>query len=350
MLSKTRFVSPILLAFLACPTFAQDQPGDPKTPPVTPPKVEIPAPPPRTQIAATVNGEAIPEIAVYRALTRIHPTMWDKARGEVLSFLIENKLVDQYLERLKITVDEKEVADRIKQVQEEIKKEGQDPEKVFKQLFLTEAELKEQIVGTLRWDKFIDKQVTESTLKTMFEKNTAMFDGSLVKAKHVLVKPKEPSKEAAEQAKAHAEALKKYIEGQVAASIAKLPAGSDKLTIEKERRKAIEEVFAEVAKQRSDCPSKAQGGELGWFPRLGKMVEPFAQTAFALNPFQISEPVMTEFGYHLILPTEQKKGHDVKFEDVKSFVKEVYAEKLREAVLARMQPISKIEIKSAQAK
>ncbi|MGD9367107.1 MAG: SurA N-terminal domain-containing protein [Desulfobacteraceae bacterium] len=57
--------------------------------------------------------------------------------------------------------------------------------------------------------------------------------------------------------------------------------------------------FSELAKQYSEGPSKAQGGDLGWFTRDG-MVKPFADKAFAMAVNEICEPVRTSFGWHII--------------------------------------------------
>jgi len=60
--------------------------------------------------------------------------------------------------------------------------------------------------------------------------------------------------------------------------------------------------FETIAKQASKCPSGQKGGALGTFGR-GQMVKPFEDATFALEPGQLSEPVQTQFGYHLILRT-----------------------------------------------
>jgi foldase protein PrsA len=59
------------------------------------------------------------------------------------------------------------------------------------------------------------------------------------------------------------------------------------------------ESFGKIAEEKSLCPSKKKGGDLGIFGH-GQMVREFEQAAFALQKGQISQPVKTQFGYHVI--------------------------------------------------
>ncbi len=88
-----------------------------------------------------------------------------------------------------------------------------------------------------------------------------------------------------------------------------------------EIRKKISEgmTFEEAAAKFSSCPSNAQGGDLGSFTR-GKMVPEFENAAYELALGEVSEPVKTQFGYHLIKVEEKTEAAQESFENVKGMI------------------------------
>jgi peptidyl-prolyl cis-trans isomerase C len=77
--------------------------------------------------------------------------------------------------------------------------------------------------------------------------------------------------------------------------------------------------FEMAAVQHSSCPSKEQGGNLGSFTR-GRMVPEFEQAAFELAIGEVSEPVQTQFGYHIIKVEEKNEGSVKPIEEVYSMI------------------------------
>src|SRR5262245_21550786 len=299
--------------------------------------------PATTAVAATANGQPVPEVAVQRGLKRVPPAEHAKARPEILNYLIDNVLLDQYLAGQKLPVDIKEVDARVGQIQSEVKKHGQDYQKMLKDLMLTEEELKAQVTADLRWEKFAVGKATDAALKQLFDQNSEMFDGSLVRARHILLTPAAGDATAA-QARAQLAQIKQQVEAEAAKEVAKIPASADPLARETERIKKLEDLFGKQAEKCSACPSKKDGGDLNWFPRAGSMVEPFAKAAFALKPGQMSDPVQSPFGYHLILVTARKPGQPTQFEQVKEEVREIFCNRLREDLVAKLRQSAKIVI------
>ncbi len=79
---------------------------------------------------------------------------------------------------------------------------------------------------------------------------------------------------------------------------------------EEEAKKIKEEIlngkdFASAAREVSLCPSGQNGGDLGYFTK-GQMVKEFEDAAFSMNIGDISNPIKTQFGYHLIYLTDKK--------------------------------------------
>jgi parvulin-like peptidyl-prolyl isomerase len=340
---------------------APPAPGQPPTPPpgagapglpapagVAPqPVVTAPAVRP-TGVAATVNTQPIPEVAVFRATRQFPAAHQEAARKEIITHLVENTLIDQYLNALKLQVEEKEVDTLIGELKKELADAKKDYAKELEALMLTEAEFRAEVQAQMRWEKFVKQQGTDEALKKLFEGSPDVFNGTLVRARHILITPgtdQAKQQEAANKLRG----IKAAVEQECNKAVAALPPTADPLAKEQAKLAKAEEVFAAFARQDSVCPSKQNGGDLNFFPRTGAMVEAFAAAAFGLKPGLMSDVVATDFGYHLILTTARKEGTPKKFEDVKEDVRTLYAMRLREAVIAQMKPKAQITINPAPA-
>jgi parvulin-like peptidyl-prolyl isomerase len=298
--------------------------------------------------AALVNGEPVPESSVQRALKGIPPAQHAKARAQVLKLLIDNVLVEQFLVQQKVDAPAQEVAVRMEKIREEAKKSGQEYDKLLAQLSLTEADLRQQVAADLRWENHVKAVAPDDVLAKFFAENKNWFDGSQVSARHILLEAASNADAASKQAAVNKlQQIRQGIDATTAQELARLDPKADALVREQARVKAIGQVFADAASKHSDCPSKKHGGDLGFFPRVGAMVEPFAKAAFALQPGQIAGPVETQFGYHLILVTARMAGKDVKFDDMKDDIREIYSERMRDELVSELRKTAKIEVAAA---
>ena len=97
-----------------------------------------------------MNGQEISEASLQRALRRVPPAKHAEARGEILNFLIDTTLVDQYLAGQKVQVPATDVDSKITELREAVKKQGQTTlEKKLQEAGVSEAELRKQIEAQL---------------------------------------------------------------------------------------------------------------------------------------------------------------------------------------------------------
>ena len=110
-------------------------------------------------------------------------------------------------------------------------------------------------------------------------------------------------------------------------------AAEDKATQIAQQARAAGADFAALAKANPGDPgSAANGGELGWIRRDGSMVKPFEDAVFAAQAGSISDPVKSEFGWHVIQVREVKAGQQVPFESVREALAQEQAQADRERV------------------
>lgn len=106
--------------------------------------------------------------------------------------------------------------------------------------------------------------------------------------------------------------------------------------------------FATAAREYSSCPSKEQGGSLGFFAR-GRMVPEFEDAAFAMKVGEISQPVKTQFGYHIIMVDDKNEAQPVTLDQVRQTItNELTTIKQRDVYVAKVEELKnkyKVEYK-----
>ncbi|HSM20012.1 MAG TPA: peptidylprolyl isomerase [Hyphomicrobiales bacterium] len=108
-------------------------------------------------------------------------------------------------------------------------------------------------------------------------------------------------------------------------------------------RLAEGETFEELAAQYSLDGSKEQGGDLGFFT-AEEMVDPFSEAAFALEVGEVSDPVQTEFGWHLIKLEDRRTGGAQPFEDVEDAIRLVLLRQAVQDKLVELRKTAEIEV------
>ncbi len=145
--------------------------------------------------------------------------------------------------------------------------------------------LKEDLLANFAITKAVENvKVTDEDIKKFYEENKdKMISPETVNASHILVDSEEKAKELLEEINA------------------------GKIT------------FEEAAKANSSCPSSQNGGSLGQFGK-GKMVPEFDTAVFTMTVGEISGPVKTQFGYHLIKLNGKTEASEIPFEEVKESI------------------------------
>jgi peptidyl-prolyl cis-trans isomerase D len=300
--------------------------------------------------AAEVNGDAISLRDYKELLDRLESNQSGdrEARRQnqetAVNILVSRSLIVQEAERLNIHVSDQEVAQELLNI-EPFFEDGQFSRLRYKtylrQARLTESEFEDRI----RRDLIIQKM---SQIVGFAGKDLAMLDEFDKKIEQAQINMAyiQLSPEALQKSSSRSQDIKNYLE----ANLARVQEHYDKnkakfsrpeevksrhilIKADDDSEEAMEAAlekakqvaqglnsknFAQRAKLHSDDPgSKDKGGDLGFFSR-GKMVPEFEEAAFAATIGQVSEPVRSQFGYHLILVDEKRPALDKSFEQVKT--------------------------------
>ncbi len=238
-----------------------------------------------SKVVATINGAEITEQDLDFARSEIGEQIAnipvENRRRDLLLYLIENQLLAEASEKEKLD-------------------EGpgsEDLMKYYRRRALHDAYYQQKIRNT----------VTDEAAKKVYDKEVVKIKPQEeMRARHILVKSEEDALDIIEL----------------------LGRGSD---------------FAELAQEKSTGPSGAQGGDLGYFPK-GQMVPEFDKALSKMKKGDISEPVKTNFGWHVIKLEDKRQSKAPAFEEVKDRLKSGMIREKATQVLLGLRETAKIDI------
>ena len=281
-----------------------------------------------------VNGEPLLRATVDKLLEpvlkakRMPPRELARLRQQKVQELVTDMLMEQFLRREKYTPTGKELDTEIVRLKKvfDAKRHPRAPsfEETLERSGMSVEALKAMATPRMKLSCYVRRNLAEKDILRTYE--TEKDSWTEARARHILIGTRKlKTREEKEAARKKAEDL---------------------------RLRALSgEDFAELAKGSSDCPTgKRAGGDLGCFPRHGKMVEPFAAAAFALKKGGISPVVETKFGYHVIQAMEFRPPRDAPLDDVRDKVTEAAAVRFGRDIYTKMAEAAKITLPERKKK
>jgi parvulin-like peptidyl-prolyl isomerase len=274
-------------------------------------------------ILATVNGEPITGSQIERDLARtlkdlkLQPEAMSQARSVALEKLINQKVVLDFLRNYDLAAGENEVRLEVEELKQQLATVEKSLDDYLQQTKQTRQDLEFNLAWQLSWKRYLRQMLTDERLEAHFRKNNRQFDGTELRVAHLLLKAKASEKSRLSQLLKKAEEIRLQIESG---------------------KKTWDDAVAEF----SEAPTKDAGGEIGWIKRTGPMPTSFTNAAFKLSKGEISEPVATRFGVHLVRCLKVKPGK-LGWRDRLNDVRKSAARELFDAVVAKHRPNVTIE-------
>ncbi|MBN1165416.1 MAG: peptidylprolyl isomerase [Candidatus Krumholzibacteriota bacterium] len=261
------------------------------------------------QMVVTVNGEKITEAELDHELGMMMQQMAGSVdpqqlesmkvnmRKQTVWNMVNQRLLSKAAEREGVTVTAEEKEAKLNEIKMAYPSD-EEYERGLRESNMNEKDLLSRIEKLIKLEKLMDKQtahlakVTPEEVSEYYQANADRFrQPERVQASHILLKFEPQDDDASKE-------LKKQKLEKIHLAVL---AGGD---------------FAKLAEENSDCPSSANGGDLGFFAR-GQMVKPFEDMAFALKPGDVSGIFETQFGYHIVKVTAHEDPRTIPLEEAR---------------------------------
>ncbi len=249
-----------------------------------PAAAETATPAPQPKVLATINGKPITDDDLKLAMEDLGASLPAQLKGKARETYLLDYLIDGQL------VVQKATADKLDKT----------PDFTAKLAYLHDKALMEVLLADVATAAATD----EALHKTYDEAAAGQKPETEVHARHILV----------------------ATDADAQAALKRIKAGED---------------FAKVAKEVSKDPG-SEGGDLGWFTK-DRMVPEFADAAFTLEPGQISDPVKSQFGWHIIKLEGKRQKSFPPFDEVKEQIVRYVVQKAQSDMIVKLREAAKIE-------
>lgn len=272
--------------------------------------------------AAVVAGTAIGQEQVERGVVRVlgDRTATPQARwqlqAEVLEHLVKQRLILLGLARRGEACGEQDIELALRRLAEQLARQEKTLADYYRDPGRSEDLVREALRWELTWSRYVVKTVTDDYLKRMFEQRRREFDGTRLRVAHILF-PTPPdrvdlSTELAEAAR---------VRGAILSGATS---------------------FERAAREHSRAPTAQEGGVLGWIGREEPMPEPFSREAYRLEVGDVSLPVVSPAGVHLIRCLEIEAG-TATWEDARARLVDVATRELFDKLAEEERPRHNVE-------
>ncbi|MGE0606869.1 MAG: peptidylprolyl isomerase [Pirellulales bacterium] len=328
-----------LLLALASQAFADDKPrpktsakaqaGQKKPPKSTSGKssAKTASPQEKSAVVATVDGQPIYASEIERKLGTTSSGDRTQSRpspllvAHAVDLAVQQRLIERALKREKLLPTPEQLNEALEQTKQDALAKFPTWEDYLRQRGQSEDQLRWLLAWRWGWNAYLAEHLTDKVRQEYFDRHRVEFDGTELRVSHILLKIPSSGDDALPATQAKADEIRgQIVEGQI--------------------------TFADAAQKFSAGPSSKEGGDLGFIPRRGPMSDEFAQAAFALQAGEISPPVVSPFGVHLIQVTEVRPG-DKTWQDARAELEPRVVQHLFTSLAASERAKAKVEYSGA---